>query len=40
METTKTYNGIALLDIILEFVEMTPSEKDWNYKSLNSNKPR
>lgn len=40
METTKTYNGIDLLDIILEFVEMTPSEKDWNYKSLNSNKPR
>ncbi|MES2655872.1 MAG: hypothetical protein V4620_09805 [Bacteroidota bacterium] len=36
----KTYKGIDLLDKILEFVEMTPDEKEWNYKSLNSNKPR
>lgn len=40
METAKTYNGIALLDNILEFVALTPSEMNWNYKSLNSNKPR
>ncbi len=40
METTRTYNGIALLDKILEFVAMTPNENEWNYKSLSNNKPR
>ena len=36
----ETYNGIYLLDKILEFVELTPNEKEWNYKSLRNNKPR
>jgi hypothetical protein len=40
METTKRYNGIDLLDKILEFVAMTPDENEWNYKSLSTNKPR
>jgi hypothetical protein len=40
MEKSKTYNGIDLLDKILEFVTMTPNEREWNYKSLNSNQPR
>ncbi|MFZ4798678.1 MAG: hypothetical protein ACOYMA_14360 [Bacteroidia bacterium] len=40
METEKTYNGVALLDKILEFIALTPNEKEWNYKSLSNNKPR
>lgn len=40
METWKRYSGIDLLDKILEFVAMTPNEKEWNYKSLSNNKPR
>lgn len=40
METIKTYKGIDLLNKIFEFVAMVPDEKEWNYKSLNYNKPR
>lgn len=40
METPQTYSGIDLLEKILEFIAMTPNEGEWNYKSLNNNKPR
>jgi hypothetical protein len=40
METVKTYNGISLLEKILEFIALTPNENEWNYKSLSNNKPR
>jgi hypothetical protein len=40
MEKSKTYKGIDLLEMILEFIAMTPNEKEWNYKSLSYNKPR
>jgi hypothetical protein len=40
MKTSKIYNGLDLLDKILEFVAMTPNESEWNYKSLSSNQPR
>jgi len=40
METSKTYNGIDLLNKVLEFVAMTPNDREWNYKSLSHNKSR
>lgn len=40
MEKFKVYNGIDLLEKILEFVAMTPNEREWNYKSLSDNQPR
>lgn len=40
METTNTYNGLSLLNKILEFIAMTPNADEWNYKALNYNKPR
>jgi hypothetical protein len=40
MEMSKNYKGIDLLNKILEFIEMTPNEKEWNNKSLSTNKPR
>lgn len=40
METSKTYNGIDLLNRVLEFVAMTPNDREWNYKSLSHNKSR
>ena len=40
METLKIFNGVTLIDKILEFVAMTPNESEWNYKSLSGNKPR
>lgn len=40
MEKPKTYRGLDLLEKILEFIAMTPNEREWNYKSLSNNKPR
>jgi hypothetical protein len=40
MKQIKVYRGVDLLEKILEFIAMTPNEKQWNFKSLNDNKPR
>ncbi len=36
----KKYTAIELLEKVFEFIAMTPEEKDWNIKKLQSNKPR
>ena len=40
MTQIKAYKGIDLIEKILEFIEMTPNENEWNSKSLRDNKPR
>ena len=40
MTQIKAYKGIDLIEKILEFIEMTPNENEWNSKSLSDNKPR
>ena len=36
----KHYSTIDLLEKVFEFIAMTPEEKDWDIKKLQSNKPR
>ncbi|WP_445452932.1 hypothetical protein [Flavobacterium sp. 25HG05S-40] len=40
MQKTKSYNGIDLLEKILEFIEMVPDYKQTTLNSINENKPR
>lgn len=40
MTLTKIYDGNSLLDMIFEFIEMTPDSALWTIKSLENNKPR
>ncbi len=40
MSEEKTYNGVDLINKILEFIAMTPNDFEWNYKSLSSNESR
>lgn len=36
----KHYSTLDLLEKVFEFIAMTPDEKDWDIKKLQSNKPR
>lgn len=40
MEQNRTFKAIDLLDMILDFIEMTPDEREWNLRSLDNNKSR
>lgn len=40
MNQTKTYRGLDLLELILDFIDLTPNEHEWNYRALKHNKPR